>query len=102
MNVAPFITSFFTSYEKCVTQDMMLIKKSRVNESESLSWPPLYTFSLFLSSSTHRHTATISGIIALLVVIVRYILTIYYVIKQKKQYTDLNMSNNTNRYDRQK
>ena len=31
-----------------------------------------------------------------------YISTIYFVINQKEQHIDLNMSNNTNRYDRQK
>ena len=33
---------------------------------------------------------------------VGYISTIYFVIKQKKQHIDLNTSNNTNKYDRQK
>ena len=33
---------------------------------------------------------------------VGYILTIYFVINQKEQHTDLNISNNTNGYDRQK
>ena len=34
--------------------------------------------------------------------IVGYISTIYFVIKQKEQHIDLNISNKTNRYDRQK
>ena len=33
---------------------------------------------------------------------VGYISTIYFVIKQNEQHIDLNISNNTNRYDRQK
>ena len=30
---------------------------------------------------------------------VRYISTIYFVIKQKEQHTDLNIGNNTNKYN---
>ena len=32
---------------------------------------------------------------------VGYISTIYFVIKQNEQHIDLNISNNTNRYDKQ-